>query len=180
MDPPPRGKAAEAGRGRGSVVVAVVSDTHLPRGSRRMPPACVERLKRADLILHAGDLITLAVLGELQSYGEVVAVHGNVDDAEVRAALPATASIEAGGATIALVHDAGPAKGRLSRLRRRFPQADAVIFGHSHIPLHERAEDGFQIFNPGSPTERRRAPAHTMGIVHARDGHLAFELIDLG
>jgi uncharacterized protein len=132
------------------------------------------------LILHAGDLMTMAVLRELETYGEVVAVHGNVDDAEVRAALPASAEIEAGGATIAVTHDAGPAKGRLARMRRRFPEADAVVFGHSHIPLHERAEDGFQIFNPGSPTERRRSPSHTMGVAHADDGRVSFELIVLG
>ncbi len=160
--------------------IAIISDTHLPRGARRLPAACVERLKTADLILHAGDLSTLAVLRELEAYGPVVAVHGNVDDADARATLPPVASIEAAGATIALVHDAGPAKGRLARLRRRFPDADAVVFGHSHIPLHERAEDGFQIFNPGSPTERRRAPAYTMGMARVEEGSPEFELIELG
>ncbi len=160
--------------------IAIISDTHLPRGARRLPDACVERLKAADLIIHAGDLSTLAVLRELEGYGPVVAVHGNVDDPEVRAALPAAASIEAVGATIAVIHDAGPAKGRLARLRRRFPDADAVVFGHSHIPIHERAEDGFQIFNPGSPTERRRSPAHTMGMARIQDGGAGFELIELG
>jgi hypothetical protein len=163
-----------------TVQIAVISDTHLPRGPRRLPDACVERLERADLIVHAGDLTTIAVLRELQGYGEVVAVHGNVDDAEVRAALPATAVVETEGATIAVIHDAGPAKGRLARMRRRFPQADAVVFGHSHIPLHERAEDGFQIFNPGSPTQRRRSPAHSMGLAAVRRGRLSFELIVLG
>jgi uncharacterized protein len=158
----------------------VISDTHLPRGTRRLPDACVERLKSADLILHAGDLMTLAVLHELEAYGEVVAVHGNVDDAEVRAALPASAAIETEGVTIAVTHDAGPAKGRLARMRRRFPESDAVVFGHSHIPLHERAPDGFQIFNPGSPTERRRSPNHTMGIARADGGQVSFELIVLG
>jgi uncharacterized protein len=132
------------------------------------------------LILHAGDLMTMAVLRELETYGQVVAVHGNVDDAELRAALPASAAVKAAGATIALIHDAGPARGRLARMRRRFPEADAVVFGHSHIPLHERSEDGFQIFNPGSPTERRRSPSHTMGIAHANDGRVSFELIVLG
>ncbi len=151
----------------------------MPRGGRRLPDACVERLRRADLILHAGDLMTMAVLDELEAYGVVVAVHGNVDDAEVRAALPASAAIEAGGATIALTHDAGPAKGRLARMRRRFPETDAVVFGHSHIPLHESAPDGFQIFNPGSPTERRRSPAHTMGVATVRRGRVSFELIGL-
>ena len=160
--------------------IAVIADTHLPRGRRRLPEACVERLRAADLILHAGDLNMLAVLRELERYGPVVAVHGNVDDAATRAALPEMASVEAGGATIALVHDAGPAKGRLARMRRRFPHADAVVFGHSHIPLHERAPDGFQIFNPGSPTERRRSPEHMMGIGHAEDGRVTFELIALG
>jgi putative phosphoesterase len=140
----------------------------------------VERLKRADLIVHAGDLMTMTVLRELETYGPVVAVHGNVDEAALRAALPDSARIEAAGATIAVTHDAGPAKGRLARMRRRFPQADAVVFGHSHIPLHERAEDGFQIFNPGSPTERRRSPSHTMGIAEVTDGRVSFELIVLG
>jgi putative phosphoesterase len=162
------------------VILAVISDTHMPRGTRRLPDACVERLRRADLILHAGDLMTMAVLRELEAYGAVLAVHGNVDDAEVRAALPASAAVEAGGATIAVTHDAGPAKGRLARMRRRFPEADAVVFGHSHIPLHERAEDGFQIFNPGSPTERRRAPSRTMGMARVQEGRVSFELIVLG
>jgi putative phosphoesterase len=162
------------------VEIGIISDTHLPRGRRALPASCVERLRRADLILHAGDLMRLSVLEELRSYGEVVAVHGNVDDAEVRGALPAVARVRADGAEIAVVHDAGAAGGRLERLRARFPDVDAVVFGHSHLPLHERAEDGFQIFNPGSPTERRRAPQLTMGLAHARGGRLDFELITLG
>jgi putative phosphoesterase len=160
--------------------IAVISDTHLPRGSRRLPEECVDRLRAADLILHAGDLMRLPVLEQLESYGPVVAVHGNVDDSEVCAALPEVTSVDAGAVTIGLVHDAGPANGRLARLRRRFPDADAVVFGHSHIPLRERAPDGFQIFNPGSPTERRRAPRHTMGIATVVGAQLTFELIALG
>jgi len=140
----------------------------------------VARLKTAELIVHAGDLMRLSVLRELESYGPLVAVHGNVDDAEVRAALPAVALVEAGGVQIAVIHDAGPAKGRLARMRRRFPDADAVIFGNSHLPLHEHGDDGFQIFNPGSPTERRRAPRHTMGEARIEAGQLSFELITLG
>jgi uncharacterized protein len=99
----------------------------------------------------------------------------------VRAALPATAIVEADGARLAVIHDAGPSRGRLERMRRRFAGAevDAVVFGHSHIPLHERAAGGFQIFNPGSPTERRRAPHHTMGMCRAVGDTLTFELVDL-
>jgi putative phosphoesterase len=161
------------------VKIAVIADTHLPRGHRRLPHACVARLRAAELILHAGDLMRLEVLDELEFYGTVVAVHGNVDDVAVRAALPLSTSVDAGGVTIGLTHDGGPARGRLERLRRLFPAADAVVFGHSHIPLHERSPDGFQIFNPGSPTERRRAPHHTMGIATAQRGRVAFELIAL-
>jgi uncharacterized protein len=159
--------------------LAVISDTHMPRGERRLPDSCVERLRGADAILHAGDLADVAVLDALQALGPPLhAVRGNVDSAELCARLPATRIVEAGGVRIAMVHDAGPADGRLARMRRRFPEADAVVFGHSHIPLHEAAGD-FQIFNPGSPTERRRAPRHTMGIAVAEGGRLAFELIDL-
>ena len=161
--------------------LAVIADTHLPRGRRRLPDSCLERLRTADLSLHAGDLSTLAVLGELEALGPPVrAVHGNVDDAETRAALPETLIVDDAGARIAVVHDAGPAKGRLNLLRRRFPGCAAVVFGHSHIPLHERdPADGFQIFNPGSPTDRRRQPHHTMGVATAEAGGVTFTLVTL-
>jgi len=161
------------------VEIAIISDTHMPRGTRRLPSSCVQRLRAADLIVHAGDLNTVEVLDELRGLGEVVAVHGNVDDAALRATLPASATVMADGRRLAITHDGGPARGRLERLRRRFPQADAVIFGHSHIPLHERAPDGFQILNPGSPTERRRAPHHTMAIAALNAGRLAFQVVEL-
>jgi uncharacterized protein len=159
------------------VQIAIISDTHMPRRARRLPDRCVARLRAADLIVHAGDLVTISVLRELESYGAVVAVQGNIDDDAVRDALPATAAFDADGAQIAVVHDAGPAAGRVARLRARFPEADAVIFGHSHLPLHEYGPDGFQIFNPGSPTDRRQAPRHTMGIATANAGKVRFELV---
>jgi uncharacterized protein len=163
------------------MLIAVISDTHMPRGARRLPDECVERIASADLLLHAGDLMTVEVLRELEAISPpVVAVHGNMDTAPLRRLLPAERVVAAGGARIAMVHDAGPRTGRLHRLRRRFgTRADAVVFGHSHLPLHERAPDGFQIFNPGSPTERRRAPAHTMGMARVDNDRLEFELIEL-
>jgi uncharacterized protein len=163
------------------MVVAVISDTHMPRGARRLPDECFERIAAADLLLHAGDLMTLEVLRALEAIGPpLVAVHGNVDTAELRRLLPAERVVEADGTRIAMLHDAGPRARRLERMRRRFgDRADAVVFGHSHLPLHERARDGFQIFNPGSPTERRRAPAHTMGMARAEGGALEFQLIEL-
>jgi putative phosphoesterase len=159
--------------------LAIISDTHLPRGARAIPDACLERLRAADAILHAGDLIELSVLEELEALGPPVhAVRGNIDSAELQARLPLTRVVEAHGARIAMVHDGGPAHQRLARLRRRFPDAHAVVFGHSHLPLHEE-RDGFAIFNPGSPTERRRAPRHTMGIATIRNARPNFELLDL-
>jgi putative phosphoesterase len=164
------------------VLIAVISDTHLPRGKRTLPAACVERLRDADLILHAGDLMTADVLADLRALGPPVeAVHGNVDDEQLRRLLPSARLVDAGGARIAITHDAGPAVGRLERLRLRFADADAVVFGHSHVPLHERDDSGFQIFNPGSPTDRRHQPVHTMGLAHVGDdGDLTFEHVDLG
>jgi uncharacterized protein len=161
------------------VLIAVISDTHLPRGARRLPAECVRRIAGSDLLLHAGDFSTLEVLRELEAIGPpVMGVHGNVDSAELRELLPAERIVEAEGARIAMVHDSGPRMGRLARLRRRFgAEADAVVFGHSHLPLHEQADDGFQIFNPGSPTERRRAPVHTMGMARIDRGWIEFELI---
>ena len=162
------------------MLIGIISDTHMPRGPRRLPDACVERLLDVDLILHAGDVMTAGALAAFESIGPpLLAVHGNVDSAELRERLPSERMVEADGAGIAMVHDAGPARGRLERLRRRFPDADAVVFGHSHLPLHEQV-DGFQIFNPGSPTERRRAPTRTMGLAHAEAGRVRFELVDVG
>jgi uncharacterized protein len=163
------------------MLIALLSDTHMPRGARRLPVACVERIAAADLVIHAGDFMTLDVLRELEAIGPpVVGVHGNVDSPELRRLLPAERVVDAAGARIAVVHDAGPRTGRLERMRRRFGErADAVVFGHSHLPLHERAGDGFQLFNPGSPTERRRAPAHTMGMARVKGGTVEFELIAL-
>ncbi len=161
------------------MLIAVLADTHMPRGERSLPLSCVRVLKRADLILHAGDFFALSVLRALELYAPLVGVRGNVDQPEVRALLPETRLVEAEGAQIAMVHDGGPREGRVKRLRKRFRGADAVVFGHSHLPTHETDGDGFQVFNPGSPTERRRAPQHTMGIARARAGAVDFELLAL-
>jgi putative phosphoesterase len=161
------------------VLIAVISDTHLPRGARRIPDSCVERLASADLILHAGDFVSTDALEELEAIGPpLAAVHGNVDAEAVRRRLPAERTVDAGGVGIGLIHDAGPSRGRLERMRDRFPGAVAVVFGHSHIPLHEE-RDGFQLFNPGSPTDRRRQPRHTMGLARVENGRVSFELLAL-
>lgn len=158
--------------------IAILADTHMPRRAAKLPERCLEQIGKADLVIHAGDVSERSVLEEIRSHtrARLVAVQGNVDSAELRRTLPAEEVIELdGGPTLAVIHDAGPSRGRLARMRRRFPTADAVIFGHSHIPLHESAEDGFQIFNPGSPTDRRRQPRGTMGSAIAGSGLIRFK-----
>ena len=162
--------------------LAIIADTHLPRGRRRLPDACVARLRAADLILHAGDLVEESVLDELLALGPPVhAVHGNVDAPAVVARLPERTIVEVAGVRIGMVHDAGPARGRLERQRAAFPDCAAVVFGHSHIPLHERSFDAaFQLLNPGSPTDRRRQPVHTMADGVVVEGRLHLTLVELG
>jgi uncharacterized protein len=157
-------------------LIAVLADTHMPKGGRRLPDRCARIIGEAEAVLHAGDFFALGTLREIEALcpGPVHAVAGNVDDGDLRALLPETLEVEFDGARIAMVHDAGPAKGRVGRMRRRFPSAGAVVFGHSHLPLHED-EDGFQIFNPGSPTERRRAPRYSMGLLRIESGRPVFD-----
>jgi putative phosphoesterase len=161
------------------VLVAVISDTHLPRGARRLPDECVERLRRADLILHAGDVVRVEALEELRALGPpLAAVHGNVDEPALQRLLPAELVVEAEGARIGIVHDAGRRAGREARLVARFPGCGAVVYGHSHLPQVER-HDGIWILNPGSPTERRRAPQRTMIELRVEDGAVEPDLIPL-
>jgi uncharacterized protein len=150
--------------------IAVLSDTHAPRFWKQCPPAVAAQLGGADLILHAGDVCTPGVLDELSAYGPTIAVLGNNDGPDVAAwGAPETRQFDVEGLTVAMIHDSGAAKGRLARMRRRFPAAGLVVFGHSHIPWNEEA-DGLRIFNPGSPTDRRRQPCGTMGLLEVRRG----------
>ena len=156
----------------GSVQVVVLADTHAPRRWRVCPPRVAEHLRTADRILHAGDVCTASVLAELAEYAPVTAVLGNNDGPDVAEwGAPRTAELELDGLKVSMVHDSGAAAGRLLRLRRRFPRADLVVFGHSHIPLDE-AVPGLRIFTPGSPTDRRRQPHGTLGVLEIDSGEL--------
>jgi putative phosphoesterase len=153
--------------------VMVLSDTHAPRRWKTCPPAVAARLRGADLILHAGDVCTAAVLDELSGYAPVRAVAGNNDGPDVTAwGAPETQELDLDGLRVAMIHDSGPRGGRRARLHRRFPAADLVVFGHSHIPLDEGGQDGPRIFNPGSPTDRRRQPSGTVGLLRISAGQL--------
>jgi uncharacterized protein len=155
--------------------IALLADTHMPKGARRLPQRCAELIAGAEAVVHAGDFTTAGILKELEALCPVVhAVHGNVDEVILQRSLPAAREVVLGDKVLAILHDAGPAHGRMERLRERFSSADAVVFGHSHMPLHEKDGD-FQIFNPGSPTERRRAPRRSMGLLHVEETGLRFE-----
>jgi putative phosphoesterase len=152
--------------------VVVVSDTHIRRGStRRLPDAAYAHLERADVILHAGDILVSEVLDELGGFAPVHAVLGN-NDVEMVGLLPETRLIELAGVRVAMVHDSGPSSGRAGRLKRRFPDSDVVVFGHSHIPWDGAGLDGQLLFNPGSPTERRAQPHRTVGTLDLEEGRV--------
>jgi len=160
--------------------VVVLADTHIRRsGTRRLPDAAYAHLDRADLILHAGDIMVGEVLDELGGFAPVQAVLGN-NDAELVGGLPDTRSLVVDGVRIAMIHDSGPAAGRAGRLRRRFREDDVVVFGHSHIPWDDAGVDGQLLFNPGSPTERRAQPNHTLGTLDIDGGRVASRIHVLG
>jgi len=145
------------------VRVLLLADTHLAdTSSRRLDDEVLAAAGRADLILHAGDITGAALLAELGGLAPVVAVLGN-NDVELVGELPEQRELDLDGVAVALVHDAGPRAGRAARLRRWFPAADLVVYGHSHQPDDSTGEDGLRIVNPGSPTQRRRAPTRTYG-----------------
>ena len=152
--------------------VVVLSDTHSPRFWKGLPPAVAQHLDGADLILHAGDVCTAHVLEELSGLAPLQVVLGNNDRPEVADwGAPETLELDLGGVAVAMIHDSGQAAGRVGRMRRRFPAADLVVFGHSHIPM-DLAEDGLRVFNPGSPTDKRRQPYGTLGLLTIDDARL--------
>ena len=152
--------------------IAVLSDTHSPRHWKGCPPAVAKALEGVDLILHAGDVCLAETLDELAAFAPVQAVRGNNDGPDIAAwGAPETLEVELAGLRVAMVHDSGPRTGRGPRLHRLFPEADLVVFGHSHIPWNE-VHDAQRAFNPGSPTDRRRQPEGTMGELLVEDGVL--------
>jgi putative phosphoesterase len=155
-----------------TVRVAVLSDTHSPRYWKRCPEAVARVLDGADAILHAGDVCRAETLEELATYAPVHAVLGNNDGTDVAEwGAPERLELDLAGLPVAMIHDSGGARGRAARMRRIFPSAALVVFGHSHIPWDETVDDQ-RCFNPGSPTDRRRQPHGTMGELHIADGRL--------
>jgi putative phosphoesterase len=148
----------------------------MPRGTRRLPSECLRRLEAAELILHAGDFVGAAVLEELERFAPVEAVAGNMDESALLELLPERRVVEVGDARIGMVHVPGPALGRAERLVAAFPGCDAVVYAHTHLPEVSNVSEVW-VLSPGSPTERRGAPAHSMLMLEVDWGHIRPELV---
>lgn len=162
------------------MLVAVLGDTHVPMKATGLPLDAWRKLGSPDLILHTGDVCEPGLLDELADLAPTHVAMGNCDPPEVRAwGARDVVELTVEGVRMAMCHDSGPSRGRAERLRDRFPAADVVVFGHSHLPLCERA-DGLLLLNPGSPTDRRRAPHHTLARLEAADGRARASLLRVG
>jgi uncharacterized protein len=155
------------------VSLVLTADTHVPHRSRDLPHSLWSAIEAADVVVHAGDWVDVALLDEIERRcRELLAVHGNNDHGPLRDRLPEVARAEIGGVRMAVVHETGDKFGRESRCAKRFPDADVLVFGHSHIPWDTTAGTGLRLINPGSPTDRRRQPHGTFVTAVADDGVL--------
>jgi putative phosphoesterase len=161
------------------VRIGVISDTHVPSRAKAIPAGVLQAFAGVELILHAGDVSVREALDELAALAPVRAVAGNVDDPALQAALPASLRFDAGGVTIGMVHDSGPAQGRRARMGRLFPGCRVVVFGHSHLPLVED-RDGLLLLNPGSACDPRRARVPSVAILEIARGGPTATLVMLG
>lgn len=155
-------------------IAVVIADTHIPRRAKKLPESLAPHLERTDIIIHAGDLMDVSLLDELENYAPTFAVRGNLDPPDER--LPETREFDFAGVRLAAIHDSGQRKGRRNRMKRRFPEARAVVFGHSHIPYLE--DDGdLLLLNPGSPTDKRREPEFSFAILRVEGGEASAEIV---
>ena len=157
----------------------ILADTHVPRFRRELPAGLRPHLEACDVILHAGDVTDPALLDELAVHARVLAVRGNSDGPDLTAwGAPERLETQVGGVAVAMVHDAGAARGRPARLARWFPGAEMIVYGHSHVPSIVR--DGPRMLvNPGSPTWKRRQPYPTVAVAGLAPGSVAVELVEL-
>ena len=151
----------------------LIADTHVPKRARDLPDELWGQVERADVVIHAGDWVDVAVLDQLENRARrLVGVHGNNDHGVLRDRLPEVARAQLGGVSFGVVHETGPAKGREERCAAAFPDVDVLVFGHSHIPWDTTAPGGLRLLNPGSPTDRRRQPFCSYLTAAAVDGSL--------
>jgi putative phosphoesterase len=153
--------------------LVLMADTHVPRRARDLPEQLWQAVEEADVVIHAGDWVCVELLDALLARGRrLIGVVGNNDGPSLRARLPEVATVELGGLRLVVVHDTGAARGREQRCATRFPDADVVVFGHSHIPWDTEAPTGLRLLNPGSPTDRRRQPTCSWMTAEINGGRL--------
>ncbi|MBE1501972.1 putative phosphoesterase [Amycolatopsis lexingtonensis] len=151
----------------------LISDTHLPARARELPAQVWDEVAAADVVVHAGDWVEVALLDELEARSErLIGVYGNNDGADLRARLPEIARADLGGVRFAVIHETGSKQGREQRCAAQFPDTDVLVFGHSHIPWDTVAPSGLRLLNPGSPTDRRRQPFCTYQTARVENGAL--------
>ena len=156
----------------------VLADTHLPKRAKRLPEAVLAAMDDADGVVHAGDWVDEATLDLLQARSSlVIGVAGNNDGDALHARLPEVARVTIEGVRLAVVHETGAATGRERRMDDAFPDTDVLVFGHSHIPWDTTTPRGLRLLNPGSPTDRRRQPRHTYGVLTLDAGSVSWELL---
>jgi len=155
------------------VRLLLLADTHVPKRARDLPPQVWDAVAEAEVVCHAGDWVAEPLYDELEERAaRLVAVYGNNDGAGLRRRLPEVARAELGGVRLAVVHETGQANGRERRCAQEYPDADVLVFGHSHIPWDTTAGSGLRLLNPGSPTDRRRQPFCTYMTATAAAGRL--------
>ncbi|MFE5501772.1 metallophosphoesterase family protein [Amycolatopsis japonica] len=151
----------------------LIADTHLPLRAKALPDQVWREVDAADVVVHAGDWVEVALLDELEARSErLIGVYGNNDGADLRARLPEIARADLDGVRLAVVHETGAKQGRERRCDELFPDTDVLVFGHSHIPWDTVTPNGMRLLNPGSPTDRRRQPFCTYQTAEVRDGEL--------
>jgi uncharacterized protein len=159
------------------VRLLVVADTHLPKRAKVLPPEVLAELEACEGVVHAGDWVDEATLDLLEERAAfVLGCAGNNDGPELHRRLPEVAWRELDGVRLAVVHETGPATGREARMDARFPDLDVLVFGHSHIPWDTTTPRGLRLLNPGSPTDRRRQPRCTYGVLGLDRGAVSWEL----
>ncbi|MCU1518556.1 MAG: phosphoesterase, family [Pseudarthrobacter sp.] len=159
----------------------LISDTHVPNRARDLPAQVWAAVESADVVLHAGDWVTAGLLDQFERRSRrLVGVYGNNDGAELRRRLPEQADVMLDGVRVAMVHETGPARGRGERAEALYPDADVLVFGHSHIPWDTITPRGLRLLNPGSPTDRRRQPVCTYMTAEVDGGALRkVELVEV-
>jgi uncharacterized protein len=141
------------------VKLLLIADTHVPKRARDLPEQVWDEVDCADVVLHAGDWVDVALLEKIQKRAaRLIGCWGNNDGPDLRARLPETADVTLGGVRFTVVHETGASAGRDERMARRYPDTDVLVFGHSHIPWDSTPTTKLRLLNPGSPTDRRRQP----------------------